>query len=222
MKYCKNCKVNVDTDRDYCPLCFREIKGDDTSDTPLFAERKTNEHINRNTHFLTRLFVFMTICTVAICVIINVMTNQSFSWSLTVISGLTYVWILVAHTIISKRGIFEKVLFQLLAILFILWTSNKISVDHNWLPDYVFPSVSICAVTVLLMIIWIKTDKSWLLSFLTITILLCAASLFVYLRHDTFKLLNLINIIYSGLIILGYFIFGWEAIKQQFSKIFHL
>ena len=25
MKYCKNCKIKVDSDKDYCPLCFREL-----------------------------------------------------------------------------------------------------------------------------------------------------------------------------------------------------
>lgn len=222
MKYCKNCKVNVDTDRDYCPLCFRELSGEGMTDTPLYAERKTNEHCNKNNDFITKLFVFMTICSVSVCLIVNLLADPEVLWSLTVISGLTYVWVLVSHTIISRRGAFEKVLFQLLAILFILWTSDLISSTHDWLPEYVFPSVSLCAITVLVMIILIKRDKSWILSFFVITLFLGISSVIVIINFDSFKLLNLINIVYSFLLIIGYLNFGGERIRQQFAKIFHL
>lgn len=222
MKYCKECKVKVDSDRDYCPLCFRELSGEGESDTPLFAERKTNEHSNKRNDFVTRLFVFMTICVVSICVIINLMITPDVLWSLSVVSGLVYVWILIAHTIISRRGIFEKVLFQILSIMFILWTSSLISPTHDWLQEYVFPSVSLTVLTVLVMIILIKKDKSWILSFFTITVLLCITSIVVLFNFDEFRILNIINIIYGALLVIGYVIFGGGIIKQQFSKIFHL
>lgn len=222
MKYCKECKVHVDSEKDYCPLCFRELSGEGASETQLFAERKVNEHSKKHNDFVTKLFVFMTVCIVSICLIINNMVDPEVPWSLTVVSGLAYVWILVSHTIISRRGIFEKVFFQLLSILFILWTSNKLSDTHDWLSDFVFPSVSLCATTVLVMIILIKKDKSWMLSFMTITFILCVTSVVILLKVDSFKLLNIINIVFSALITLGYFIFGSASIKQQFSKIFHL
>ena len=163
MKYCKNCKIKVDSDKDYCPLCFRELSGEGSSDTQLFAERKANELSNERNDILTKIFVFMTICVVSICLITNLLIDPSVLWSLSVVSGALYVWILVSHTIISRRGIFEKVLFQVLAIMFILWTSSEISPTHDWLQQYVYPSVSLSVLTVMLMIILIKKDKPWLL-----------------------------------------------------------
>lgn len=222
MKYCENCKIQVDGERDYCPLCFRELSGECEHSTPIFAERSLNEHSNRRNNFITKLFSFMTICAIVICLIINFMVNPDVFWSLTVISGLLYVWVLVAHTIISRRNIFEKVLFQLLSLIFILFTTDMLSNDHSWFPEIVFPSVSMCAASVLLMIIFIKKDKSWMLSFLVITVLLVVASLIVMFKLDEFKLVNLINVVYCSLIVLGYLIFGWTSIKQQFARIFYL
>ena len=223
MKYCKHCKVNVDTDRDYCPLCFREISGEDSTKTPMFAERKNNEHGNRRSDFILKLFIFITLCIVSVCLIINFLADPEVLWSLIVISGLTYVWVLVVHTVMSRRGAFEKALFQLLAIIFILVTSNSVSPKHFWLPEFVYQSISICAVSALALIVLIRKDKSWILAFLGITVMLTFASGVILLKKmDTFILLNLINVIYSSLVVLAYFIFGTEQIKQQFSKIFHL
>ena len=222
MKYCKNCKIKVDSDKDYCPLCFRELSGEGSSDTQLFAERKANEHSNERNDILTKIFVFMTICVVSICLITNLLIDPSVLWSLSVVSGALYVWILVSHTIISRRGVFEKMLFQVLAVMFILWTSSKISPTHDWLQQYVYPSVSLSVLTVMLMIILIKKDKSWLLSFFTISILLGTASVVILFNYDSFKILNLINIVYAGLLVIAYVIFGGKVIKQQFTKIFHL
>lgn len=224
MKYCKNCKVKIDSERDYCPLCFREsVKINDEVSTPLFAERKTNETTVKRNLFVTKLFIFMSICAISVCLLINYFTGFELPWSLSVVSGILYCWILISHTIISRRGIFEKVLFQLLGIIFILWTSEKISTGHTWLWNYVFPSVSLCAICSLLMITFIRKDKSWILSFLTITFILSVVSLIIMIRvSDDFKLLNLITVVLGGLSVLGYFTFGFWAIKQEFSKNFHL
>lgn len=224
MKYCKNCKVKIDSERDYCPLCFRESeKINDEVSTPLFAERKTNETTVKRNLFVTKLFIFMSICAISVCLLINYFTGFELPWSLSVVSGILYCWILISHTIISRRGIFEKVLFQLLGIIFILWTSEKISTGHTWLWNYVFPSVSLCAICSLLMITFIRKDKSWILSFLTITFILSVVSLIIMIKvSDDFKLLNLINVVLGGLSVLGYFTFGFGAIKQEFSKNFHL
>ena len=224
MKYCKNCKVKIDGERNYCPLCFREVESiDDKTSTPLFSERKTNETNVQRGLFVTKLFVFMSVCAISICLLVNYFTGFKSLWSLSVVSGITYVWILISHTIISRRGIFEKVLFQLLGIMFILWTSELISVGHTWLPNYVFPSVSLCTICSLLMITFIRKDKSWILSFLTITFILSVVSLVIMIRQpDEFMLLNLINVVLGGLSVLGYFTFGFNAIKQEFLKNFHL
>ena len=152
MKYCSNCKVKIDGERNYCPLCFREVKEIDnekTLDYP-FAERKKDEKYQKNNSFVLKLFIFMSICAISICLFINYYlltldppVNSQW-WSLVVLSSVTYVWVLIAHTIISRRSVFEKILAQLLAIIFLLWTCEFISsANTNWLANYVLPSISI-------------------------------------------------------------------------------
>ncbi len=230
MKYCADCKVKIDGERNHCPLCFREVKeinNEKSLDYP-FAERKKDEKYQKNNSFVLKLFVFMSICVVSICLFINYYLmgletpiNTKW-WSLVVLSSVVYVWVLIAHTIISRRSVFEKVLAQLLAIVFLLWTCEFISTNTKWLANYVLPSISICTVLSLLMITLIRKDKSWLLSFVFITIILTIVSIISFIYIEDKHLLNIINLAISGMTLLGYFTFGYQAIKQEFARKFHL
>ena len=230
MKYCTDCKVKIDGDQNHCPLCFREIKeiNEERAKDYPFAERKKDEKFQKNNSFLLKLFVFISICIVSTCAFINyylIVEKQVTSqwWSLVVLSSVTYVWVLISHTIISRRNVFEKILAQLLAIIFLLWTCDFITTSStNWLVNYVFPSISICTVISLLMITLIRKDKSWLLSFVVITIILTVASVLSFIYLEDQHVLNIINLAISGITLLGYFTFGYQAIKQEFVRKFHL
>ena len=190
--------------------------------------RKKDEKFQKNNSFLLKLFIFISICIVSTCAFINyylIVEKQVDSqwWSLVVLSSVTYVWVLISHTIISRRNVFEKILAQLLAIVFLLWTCDFITTSStNWLANYVFPSISICTVLSLLMITLIRKDKSWLLSFVVITIILTIASVLSFIYLEDQHVLNIINLAISGMTLLGYFTFGYQAIKQEFDRKFHL
>lgn len=224
MKYCSNCKVKIDGERNHCPLCFREIKeiSDEKTLEYPFAERKKNENYQRNNSFVLKLFIFMSICAISICFLVNMLLPNSPSWWLVVLGGIVYVWVLIAHTIISRRNVFERILAQLVAITFLLWTCEFITEDTSWLMNYVFPSISMCTVFAMLMITFIRKDKSWLLSFVAIIIILTIVSIISLLYLEDYHLLNIINIAFSGLTLLGFFTFGYQSIRQEFLKKFHL
>lgn len=224
MKYCKNCKVKVDTDRNYCPLCFRELQDDgqpQSGEYPFLARTK-NEHFTKNNTFILKLFIFISICAVAICGLVDWWVNKDFGWSMLVLASILYIWILINHTILSRRGVFEKIIIQLLGLMFILYVCQKLSFKRDWLASYVFPSISIATLSTLLMITFIRRDKSWVLSFVAVIILLTGVSVFFFLRLDKFYILNIINLTLCALSLLGYFTFGYSFIKTEFFKKFHL
>ena len=226
MKYCNRCKVKVDTPRTHCPLCFRELKeineGESDTKVKMFAERTKNENFSSNTSFLLKFFIFLSICCITVCVLINSLFNRELPWSMLVIACIVYIWVLIAHTILSRRFVFEKLLFQIIALLFVLGASENISQDKFWLQSYVFPCIVICVEFVVLMITFIRKDKSWLLSFVAISILMLIASIINFIYFDKFHNLSIISITICALSTLGYFIFGFKILKQEFSKKFHL
>lgn len=229
MKYCKNCKVKVDANRNYCPLCFRELiqTDDKTNGEHPFAERRQNETNVKNNSFILKFFIFLSICAVSICSLINFLVNPEFLWCALVAAGIIYVWILISHTILSRRGVFEKIFMQLLGLTLILWACENLSYESHWLANYVFPSLSIVTMATLIMLTLLRKDKSWILAFVFIIGVLFIASLLLFLyladkQQPGIKILGIINLTFSSLTALGYFVFGFNTIKTEFLKKFHL
>lgn len=226
MKYCEQCKLEVNTNKDYCPLCYNEFDDNQevSSENLIYKNKEKNEKTTKNKAFITKLFMYLTICTIVICSFINFLTNKSVFWSLVVACGIIYVWVLIKHTILSRRALFEKVLFQLLGIFLILFFSYKISGSGDWFWNYVIPSIAIMTTLVLLIVyfsIYKKSDH--LISFFILFLLLIILSAVLLLaKIDTFKLLNEINLILNGLIILGILILAFKQLKNSFMKTFNL
>ncbi len=223
MKKCKYCQVEVETKKDFCPLCFNHLEMVDNKVEPFYELRKFNETTQKTSNFLYKLFLFLSICIGSVCLIINRLTNPNLWWSLVVIFSVLYVWVLVAHTILSKQSVFKKVLLQILSILILLYFSEKIS-PSDWLVSYVLPSVSICSVIVSLMLLFIsKKRREYLIGFLFIYLVLGLVSTFcIVFKWDTFFIINLINAILCGLCLVGVLIFGFGAMKEELQKKWHI
>lgn len=225
MKYCKNCKINVDADRNYCPLCFRELKtiNEESVGEYPFMERRKNEHVTQSTHLLLKIFLFLSVSIISVCTLVNMLINPETLWCLLVGFSLIYVWILVAHTILSRRGVFEKIFMQLVGVMLILWACEILSLNkEHWLANYVFPSISMTTVATMLMCTFIRRDKSWILAFVFIILVLTVASVLFFVYLDEFYILSIINLAFCALSLLGYFTFSFKVIKAEFLKKFHL
>ncbi len=221
MKHCKYCNVDVNTSEKFCPLCYNSLEGKDKT-TEFYLKRTENDKTHKTTYFLFKLFFMITLVIGTTCIFINVLT-KTVPWSALVIVCMLYVWLLICHTILSKRSIFEKIVFQILGAIAIVGTTNYLSKGH-WLCDYVIPAIEL-AVTFTLFFVCFATKKKYKIisPFFVVYILLFITSLVLVLtKADAFKLLNQINMIACGLGIVGTLLFGFKTLKSDFAKKFHL
>jgi len=225
MKYCERCKLSVDTLNHTCPLCYGELTGESDRKHEVFMPRKEDEKVNKRTAMAAKIFAFLSICASIICVFVNFIIKDPVMWSLVVLLGILYLWIFVAHTILSRRSFFEKVFFQVCTILAILFACELISPGENhWVLNYVLPSVSIITIFILNLFSLIGGKKyRFLLSCLVIYVLFFLISiLMVCFDWAVFKILYYIAIIYSVISILGTFLFGYRIISSEFKKKMHI
>lgn len=225
MKKCTKCNIEINTHKLHCPLCYSELEGEnDAHFNAPFATPTSHDKTYHSNNFLLKLFAFITLAIVVLTVSINLLVNPRVLWCLIVAAGLLYVWVLITHTILSRRSNLEKIFFQFLSILLVVFTTNEISGGNNWFWNYFTPSAALTTVTVLLFILLVNKKRSdFAFSFFIMSLLLIALSTTLILTHtDTFKLLNIINIIYSSLFATGIIIFGHKHLLRSLQKNFHI
>jgi len=224
MKTCKYCHTTIDTDKNYCPICFNRLDNLDENSTGLYSLRKTNETTVKNSRFLLKLFFFLTVCSITACVLVNILLTHEPYWFWLVIFGEAYIWILVKHTILSKSSVFSKVVLQVLAAIAIMIFAERLSFG-KWLVPYVYPSVSL-SVTIVLSLLLALSDKrgEYVFGFSILVVILGLVSLILVLfdLSDGFDILNIINVSCCALSFFGYLLFGFNAMKNDLSKRWHL
>lgn len=223
MKHCSLCNVDVDTARDFCPLCHNAMDDVSEKTTPEeFPKYKIVGPERSLKNFILKIFLVLSVVIVSACVFINIQT-KTIPWSVAVAFVVVYLWVLIAHTIISKSSAFNKVFFELSAISAFLISVNLLFSSTPWFTNFVFPALAMLTTGFLSILQLAKKKKEWVFSFFCIYLLLMIVSaIFLIFKIDGYKLLNTINLIYQLIIIFAYVLFGGKRILSQASRKFHI
>lgn len=223
MKYCKHCKLYVDSSENYCPLCYNYLEESEGEKSGFeYYLRRDGRRRAASDHFLLKLFLYLSICISVVCFTVNYFTERHMLWSHVVFLSILYLWILIGHTILSSRSPFEKIFFQLVGLILLLIALERISMSA-WFLDYVLPSILLAAVTVMAFISLISKKKASLIStFFVYYILMEIVSLVFLLFVDVYRMLYLICAVYNGLVLLGTLLFGYKILKADIAKKAHL
>ena len=158
MKHCEICKVEVDTHSEICPLCYNKLVQVDEKTTPELFELKPQEKTKRKRVVVAKIFLLLSIVAVCACGFVNYVT-KSVPWSLVVLMGVIYLWVLVAHTIMSRSTPFKKIFFHLLSVVLLLLTIKYIFSSNDWFVCYVFPSISLAVAAVFSFIVMCSKNR---------------------------------------------------------------
>jgi len=232
MKHCVKCNVDVDTKRMTCPLCrdvLVEVNNELFHEEPYvgFALKKEKFHMAR------KIFLFLSFMACTICAVVNFLTYKGTFWSLVVVVGILYLWVLVKGTIISRRNIALKLVLQSLAIGLILLSVQLLTPSVHWLIPYALPFVMIGTIFSVTLLIFIKTMryKDYMLYLASVALVgimplilsfIKVAKPFFILNEKLVLWPSIASAIYAFFTIIGMFVFGDRATKDEFKKRFHI
>lgn len=223
MKRCERCNVNVNTEFDTCPLCFRELTDVEGKKSRDLYKQKVDKPKNKHRELMIKIFLFLSLIATVACLLVNLLTKVLPLWSLLVVQVIIYCWILVCHTILSDRGILGKILLQVISIFGLLWTCEWIAEGGKWMIDYVCPSIAIViSVVMFILAQTIKNHKGVLSFFIMTIILILLTGSFLLFGATTFNLLNIIALSTEGICLVGIILFSGKALKIELSKKFHV
>ena len=223
MKHCNLCGVDVDTSKNYCPLCYGSLeeKVPKTGEDMFNTEAKPV--INKKKVLVAKIFLMISVIIMTVSVYINIQTKTA-PWSVIIGFSLVYLWVLVAHTIMSKSTAFKKTFMQILSMGALLLATERFFGNTHWFTNFAFPGIAMLSTVVTTFVVfWSKNRKEIIFGFFRIDILLIIAStLLLVFNVDDFRLINQINIILQSIICLAYLVFAGKIIRTEASRKFHL
>ena len=221
MKHCDKCNVDVNSTLDYCPLCFNAIEGEVTEPSQYSVSKTKPKEIIKS-HTTRKVFFLISLAIVSVCALINYLSKTPF-WSGIVCFGIIYLWILVRHTIMSDRNVFEKVFLQVVGIVAVLVMTNHVS-GGGWFLEFVLPALLSFVVITLNMILFISNRRrSYEISFLIIEFLILISSIICALTQVCeFKTMHIITILISAFSMVGIIVMDGKNLWHEISKKMHL
>ncbi|MDD7314879.1 MAG: DUF6320 domain-containing protein [Bacilli bacterium] len=232
MKHCNKCNIDVDTTRMTCPLC-RDVLVENNKPSTDFEPYEGYKPKPVKLHIARRIFIFLSIMICSVCAVINALTYKGTIWSLVVIGGIIYLWVLIKGTIISRRNIALKLVLQALAITILLLQIQLITPNVHWLTPYALPFIMIGTIFSITLLIFIKTMryKDYMLYLIAVALVGTLPLILsftksvkpLFILNDKLILWpSIASALYAVLTIVGMFIFGDRATKDEFKKRFHI
>jgi hypothetical protein len=218
---CENCKVQVNSLSDNCPLCGKYISPN--------SEREQNAypHLNRSAEEVkhsekVKIILFLTIVFTIFMFTINLLTPHRFIWSMIPISAVWLIWLVFGIPIIKKK-ITPLMIFQDNIIISIFLIIIDVTLKQNgWAMSYVVPFIlSGSAFVITLMVMYIKmTWKEFYLFQMTI-VAICFIPIVtrLFFRYEFGP--SIVSAIYGLVTILAMAMFGDKKFKYETKKRLH-
>ena len=175
MRTCPECKVLVGGSDIRCPLCGAVLNGPDdgAAAEPLYPEFGSAAKRHDPFPILAKIFAFVSILGVCICVLINLLVSGRMTWSLYVVGGVAAAWLTVGLHLMARINLNFQLLIDLCAVSLYLVLIDRLTGWHRWSIDYVIPIlyIGIMIATVVLAVIFRVFWREYILSLVAACVL---------------------------------------------------
>jgi hypothetical protein len=161
MAYCVRCGVELERNAPSCPLCSTPVylpENMEEDSLKSYPERRQKTHPRHVNLVPSKTFVylmtFILIIPLIVCLMVDIRSNGTLSWSFYPAASLLLIWILMAYPALMKRYSLMKVLtIDIYAIVLFLLSLNLYS--GGFLSWSVYPVASLLLVWVYFLLFFI-------------------------------------------------------------------
>lgn len=224
MKKCSKCNLLHNTTRKSCPLCFEILEDLDGKDFqgPDYP-RPVPEPSSYNV--LLRIIAFLSVIAVFVSALVNALTYSKTKtlWSLIVVLGVVYFWVLLRSTFKAKVNVGLKLVIQMLMLSSLVVGIDAVSGFSRWSLNYVVPFLSIASLLAIIAVLLGKVKFAEYLLYLLAAVILGFIPFILWL-------VNLIDVLWPSLAaaslsfatIIGMIVFADKETKEELKKRFHI
>ncbi len=218
MKYCAGCKLSVTGDSMRCPLCQGRLSGN--ASPAAFPPLETH-HARK---ILLRIFLFVSIAVVLLCVFINLIAPTNVFWSFFVLAGVACLWLSVGVAIHKRRDPLKNICWQafIISLLSIIW--DIFTRWRGWSVNFVVPCVFLTTMllTPLLAKILRLSHSAYMVYFCIVFGFGLIPAVFLFTGLVTTVIPSLLCLCVSALSLIGLVVFGGKEIAEELRRRFHI
>lgn len=219
MRYCPHCKVRIENELDFCPLCDME--------TELIVGETADEYPYIRTRFSRRLLVktitFLAVVIAAVSFLINHLVPTDSPWVFITAAAIVYVWISMMNVIRNARNPGSILLCQVLTVSGLTFVIDYLTGFHRWSVNYVIPfliSGSAIAIVLCIVIRPIKY-RAYTLYQLVITILGALALMLWFIGAAEVEWPSVMAAAVSVICFAAMVVFADRSTRNELHKRFH-
>lgn len=224
MKKCSRCNLLFNTTRKSCPLCFEILQDHDGKEFqgPDYPRPETE---TAPYNVLLRIITFLSVIAIFTSVLVNALTfkNTKTLWSLIVILGVLYFWVLLRSTFRAKSNVPMKLVIQMLMLSILIIGIDSVSGFKRWSLNYVVPFLSMASLLAIISVLIGRVRFGEYLLYLLAAIILGFIPFILWL-------VKLITVLWPSLsaaslsfvTIIGMIVFADKETREEFKKRFHI
>lgn len=221
MKKCTACSIQVDTQKENCPLCYTQLTKQDSSADIQHYPDLSGEIQQKDT--LLRILILISLTIGIVSVAINLLTPVKYPWSLVVIMCMLYVWIALGAAIYRRHKIGFNLMIQLISVGLILLFLASIF-DFKWsVYNVVYPALAISSMLSFNVLAIVKRNElsSFLIYYLITSVLGFVPVILLFAGKTTYRWPAVTAAVYSVISILSVFVLAHRQTKTELKKRLH-
>ena len=222
MRTCPECKILVGGSDTRCPLCGAPLTGadDGTGAESMYPKFDPAAKRRDSFPFLAKIFAFISILGVSICVLINLLVSGRMTWALFVVGGVAAVWLTVGLHLMARINLNFQLLIDLCAVSLYLVLIDRLTGWHRWSIDYVIPIlyIGIMITTVILAIVFRVFWREYILSLFAVCVLGLGPLLIFLNGSSPIRYLCLAAALLAGALLVGILFFAGGKFSSEWKR----
>lgn len=223
MNHCRSCGVDVTEMHTSCPLCYEKINLKEPKKIAKRTYPVVQTKLKRNNSFKRRMSLF-SVATALLCLTINVITNNSLSWSIISVNLILYAWTLNKFVRKKMYDSAQKI-FQLtiLCSIFML-IIDQVFGYSGWSISFTIPQLTIFSNSAVFILMTTKrvNYQKYIWYQLCMIMVSFFPLFFITLGLGSITLVIAISIGFSSLILISMFSLYYSDVTEELSRRFHI
>ncbi len=222
MRTCPACHIQIADPVDVCPLCRHALSNDRQTPEGFFTYPNLSGGIRRYL-VVCRVFLFVGICLVALCVFANVHVRPDFFWS-AIVAAFTVYTLGMLWLFLWDAGYLRRIFFGFFGAVGVFVVIDAVTGFKKWSVNYGFPGAVILLDITLaaLMIFNRKRWESYLVFLIAVILIGLIPIVLMYFDVVTRPLFSEIALITASLVFLGALILGGQVARSELHRRFHI